>query len=230
MKIQRICISNIPALIWGKESSKLYVHVHGKMSCKEDAAGFAELAEEKGCQTLSFDLPEHGERANADYRCDIWNGMHDLSVIASYAFSSWNHVSLFACSLGAYFSLNTYGNLQFEKCLFQSPILNMDYLIKQMFIWFHITEQKLSDEQEIPTAVDLLRWDYYCYVKNHPIQKWTIPTSILYGGKDNLQSLDVIREFVNTHHCNLTIYQDSEHAFLQDADKKIVRAWLLKNI
>lgn len=72
MEVQNIKINNIPVMIWGKNSDKLYIHVHGKMSCKEYAEDFAKIAETKGYQTLSFDLPEHGERKDMDYRCDIW--------------------------------------------------------------------------------------------------------------------------------------------------------------
>ncbi|WP_066720246.1 alpha/beta hydrolase [Clostridium sp. Marseille-P299] len=230
MKFQRIKINAIPAIIWGEKSDKVYIHVHGKMSCKEHAENFAEIAEKKGYQTLSFDLPEHGERKEVNYRCDIWNGMHDLTVIGDYAFSMWKEVSLFACSLGAYFSLNTYAGRKFMNCLFQSPVLDMEYLIQQMFSWFNVTEEKLCIEKEIPTPVDLLRWDYYQYVKNHPIEKWNIPTSILYGGKDNLQSIEVIQKFVKAHSCKLTISQSSEHSFMQEEDIKIVRTWLEENV
>ena len=95
------------------------------MSDKESAEAFAQIAESKGYQTISFDLPEHGERKNQGYRCDIWNGISDLHQISSYTFANWNFVSLFACSLGAYFSLQAYKNITFEKCLFLSPIVNM---------------------------------------------------------------------------------------------------------
>ena len=230
MKFQRIKINAIPAIIWGEKSDKVYIHVHGKMSCKEHAENFAEIAEKKGYQTLSFDLPEHGERKEVNYRCDIWNGMHDLTVIGDYAFLMWKEVSLFACSLGAYFSLNTYAGRKFMNCLFQSPVLDMEYLIQQMFSWFNVTEEKLCIDKEIPTPVDLLRWDYYQYVKNHPIEKWNIPTSILYGGKDNLQSIEVIQKFVKAHSCKLTISQSSEHSFMQEEDIKIVRTWLEENV
>lgn len=230
MEVKNIKISNIPAIIWGKKSDKIYIHVHGKMSCKEYAEDFAKIAERKGYQTLSFDLPEHGERKESNDRCDIWSGMRDLTVIGDYAFSKWNNVSLFACSLGAYFSLNTYADRNFENCLFQSPVIDMGYLIKQMFGWFNVTEERLRIEKEISTPVDLLRWDYYLYVKKHPIEKWSIPTSILYGGKDNMQSVDVIQDFVKAHDCKLTISQGSDHPFMQDEDVKIVCAWLEENI
>ena len=37
MKTIKININNIPAIIWGKPSDKVYLYVHGKMSCKEVA-------------------------------------------------------------------------------------------------------------------------------------------------------------------------------------------------
>ncbi len=230
MKTQSIKINSIPAIIWGEKSDRIYIHVHGKMSCKEQAENFAEIAEKKGCQTLSFDLPEHGERKGCDYRCDIWNGMHDLTVIGNYAFSRWSRVSLFACSLGAYFSLNTYTDRNFINCLFQSPVIDMEYLIEQMFRWFNVTEEKLCSEKEIPTPVDLLRWDYYQYVKKHAVKKWNVPTSILYGGKDNLQSKEVIQKFANENGCKLAISKDSEHPFMGKEDVHIVRTWLEENV
>ena len=61
MKTQKFMLGDIPAILWGEDSNRVYVHVHGKMSRKEYAENFAAIAETKGYQTLSFDLPEHGE-------------------------------------------------------------------------------------------------------------------------------------------------------------------------
>ena len=130
MTVSKIKISNIPALVWGESSDKVYLCVHGKMSSKESVQELAEIAAQKGYQTISFDLPQHGERINENKRCDIWNGIHDLNLISSYVFSNWSEVSLYACSMGAYFSLNAYNRLNIKKCLFQSPILDMEYLIR----------------------------------------------------------------------------------------------------
>ena len=57
-------ISNIPAVLWGEKSEKVFIAVHGNISNKEDAVIqiLAEEANRKGYQVLSFDLPEHGER------------------------------------------------------------------------------------------------------------------------------------------------------------------------
>ena len=56
MKKQRFMIEEIPALLWGEDSERLYLVVHGKMSCKEEAEGFARIAVARGYQVLSFDL------------------------------------------------------------------------------------------------------------------------------------------------------------------------------
>ena len=65
MNKKQFNIDGIPAILWGKPSEKIYIHVHGKMSRKEYAEQFAKIAENKGYQTLSFDLPEHGERTDS---------------------------------------------------------------------------------------------------------------------------------------------------------------------
>ncbi len=227
MKKQLIRIDNIPAIIWGENSDKVYIHVHGKMCRKEYAEQFAEIAEKKGYQTLSFDLPEHGERSeDHTYRCDIWNGMCDLSTVADFAFARWNDVSLFACSLGAYFSLNTYADKSFTKCLFQSPMIDMEHMIRQMFKWNGVTEEQLQKEKEIATPFEPLRWDYFQYVLEHPVVKWDIPTAILYGGKDNFQTYDIIKSFADKHNCSLKVSDNSEHPFMAEEDFEIVAAWL----
>lgn len=219
-------ISGIPAILWGAPSARIYIHVHGKMSSKEQAEDFAELAAARGFQTLSFDLPQHGERAGETDRCDIWNGTRDLCRVADWVFARWADVSLFACSLGAYFSLHALADRPLRRCLFQSPILDMEYLVRQMMLWFDISEERLQAEEEIDNPVDPLRWDYYQYIKAHPVQAWPIPTAILYGGRDDLQSREVVESFSQKHGCTLTVSEASGHAFMKPGDHEIVRQWI----
>ena len=44
MKKQNMRISGIPAILWGEPSEHVYLHVHGKQSCKELAEEFAQIA------------------------------------------------------------------------------------------------------------------------------------------------------------------------------------------
>ncbi|MDF2510138.1 MAG: alpha/beta superfamily hydrolase [Herbinix sp.] len=223
---EKIYIEYIPTIIWGEKSNKAYIFVHGKMSNKESAEAFAAIAASKGYQTISFDLPEHGERADQDDSCDIINGITDLTHIGDYVFRNWDTVSLFGCSLGAFFSLHAYREKHFENCLFHSPIVNMEYLIQQMFLWFHISEEDLRAQGKIPTPIDTMSWLYYTYVKEHPIVKWTSPTHILYGAMDNLQSRKIIDDFCDKFNCQLTVSENSEHPFMEECDKTIVEAWM----
>ena len=225
MQQQKLTIHGIPAILWGAPSDKVFLHVHGKMSRKEYAESFALLAQQRGWQTLSFDLPEHGERTDSA-RLDVWNGIRELGILADYAFGGWARVGLFACSLGAYFALNTYADRPFERCLFQSPIVDMQWLVKQMMLWNQVTEERLREEGEIDTPIDPLRWDYYQYILQHPVKRWPIPTAILYAMQDDLQPYDSIRAFTERFNCALTTAASSSHAFMAPGDDRIVSEWM----
>ncbi len=231
MTKQELTIKGIPSILWGDKSDKIYIYVHGKMSCKEEAQDFAAIASEKGYQVLSFDLPEHGARKNESYACDVWNGVHDLCLIGEFVKQNWGEVNLFACSLGAYFSLMAYKDYPFDNCLFHSPILDMVQLIQNMMKWFNISEEMLKDKQRIPTPMgEILDWEYYCYVKENPVKQWDAPTAILYGSEDNLTDRYVIDEFVKNYEVELTVMQGSEHYFHTEEQLNFARQWLMKYI
>lgn len=223
---EKLLIDGIPAILWGKPSEKVYLYVHGKMSRKEAAESFAILAEEKGYQTLSFDLPQHGDRIDETDRCDIWNGIRDLRKIYIYLAARYDHIALYGCSLGAFFSLHAYKEIAFERALFQSPIIDMVFLVKQMMSWFDITPERLEAEGEIDNPVDPLRWDYYQYIRSHPTDRWLTPTHILFGGKDTMQTAAIMEDFVACHGGSLTFSPESDHPFMAETDREIVLRWL----
>lgn len=231
MKTERITIEGIPAIIWGEKSDSIYIFVHGKMSSKEEAEGFAGKAEQRGYQVLSFDLPEHGERKDEDYPCMVWNGVHDLGVAGNYAQANWKNIYLFGSSLGAYFSLLAYKDMLIMKALFLSPVLDMVRLIQNMMKWFDVSEQELMEKGEIPTPMgETLYWDYYCYAKEHPVDRWDIPTAILYGSEDNLTEREVAEDFAERFKCNLTVLEGSEHWFHTEWQLNAFDKWLDENI
>lgn len=230
MIVEKIYIQNIPVLVWGKKSEKAFIFVHGKMSSKESAADLAEIIDRLGYQTVSFDLPEHGERVEETGRCDIWNGIRDLTSIGDYVFERWSEISLFACSLGAFFSLHAYRARDIKSCLFQSPILDMEYLIRQMMLWFDVSEERLEQEREVDTPIDVLSWEYYQFVKRNPIKKWDTPTHILFGTRDHLQSAQVIHDFAGKFRCVLTEAENREHAFMSEGDDKLIKRWIESSV
>lgn len=68
--------SGIPAALYGAESEKIFLCVHGQFGNKFEAESFARIAVPLGWQVLAVDLPEHGERAgNSSARFDPWHSV-----------------------------------------------------------------------------------------------------------------------------------------------------------
>ncbi|SFD27583.1 alpha/beta hydrolase [Clostridium uliginosum] len=230
---QNLKIENIPTILWGEKSDKLFVVVHGNMSNKADdfIVVFAEEATARGYQVLSFDLPEHGERKAENYPCKVQNCVKDLDTLMRYAKSLSNNIGVFASSMGAYFSLLAYSHEPLKQCLSLSPIVNMEHIINNMMTWFNVSEDRLKSEKEISMPNGhILYWDYYCYVKEHPIATWDKPTSILYGSEDNMCEFDVISGFVQRFYCNLEVMENGEHYFHTEEQLQFFRQWLKKHI
>jgi uncharacterized protein len=233
MRRINLTIEGIPAVRWGEPSDKLFLAIHGARGSKDDAGiiTFAEEAGLKGYQILSFDLPEHGDRKGEDYPCIVQNGVRDLTVIGAYAHTISTQLKLFACSVGAYFSLLAYRDWPLEQCLFLSPIVDMQRIIQNMMGRFNVSEDRLRREKEIETPIGrTLDWDYYGYVKSHPIDAWDKPTAILYGSDDDTSESQVVSEFAERYHCRLRVLEHGEHYFHTDEQLQYFRRWLRESI
>ena len=234
MKIERITINKIPSILWGEKSNKVFIAVHGNMSNKEDSVIkiLAELVVANGYQLLSFDLPEHGERkTDTTYLCKVQNCINDLNQIIEYAKVNYSEINLWACSMGAYFSLLAYRNEDIKQCFLLSPIFNMKSLIENIMLWSTTTENELREKQEIETDFgQTLYWDYYEFVKNNPITNWNKKTYVLYGNKDNIQSKNTIQDFCNKFDCKLSVMENGEHYFHTDEQLEFYKLWLEKLI
>lgn len=230
MKTKHIMINNIPSTIWGENSNKVYIAVHGNMSHKEDEV--IKILSSKVCeigyQVLSFDLPEHGDRkSDVSYLCDVKNCVSDLETIIKYAKTNYSEINLFACSMGAYFSLLSYNDEIIKNSIFLSPIVNMKILIENLMRVSNVNYEKLKQEKIIKTnsGQDLI-FEYYEYVKKHPIEKWNSNTKILYGENDNLQSENLIKDFSKNFNCKLSIMKKGEHFFHTNEQLEFYKNWL----
>lgn len=233
MVIRNLFIENIPAILWGEETDKIMVAVHGNMSSKDDEtiALLAEAAISSGYQVLSFDLPQHGDRKVESTPCKVQNCVHDLGTIMNYARQVSKDVSLFACSMGAYFSLLAYRDVQLRQCLFLSPVVDMGRIIENIMHWFQVSKERLQEEQEIATSAGpTLYWDYYCYVRDNPVVRSQSPTAILYGSEDNLCEFEVVSAFADKFACELEVLEKGEHYFHTPAQLEYYREWLAKHL
>ena len=231
---QDLLIENIPAALWGESGDKIMVAVHGNSSNKADEpiVLLAGEAVPLGYQVLSFDLPEHGERNNEPTLCKVQNCVQEIHRIMDFAARQAGQVSLFACSMGAYFSLLACRDLPVRQSLFLSPIVDMKRLIDNMMTWFDVSPERLRAEQEIalPAIGQTLYWDYYCYVRDNPVTAWESPTAILYGEADNLCEYEVITSFAQRFGCSLTVMKHGEHYFHTPAQLDYYRRWLKQTL
>ena len=230
MKTQKLEISGIPALLYGEESRKVYLYVHGKMGSKEEALAFAEQACPAGYQVLAIDLPEHGERKNGPERLLPWVVVPELQFIDQYARVHWRQVSLRATSIGAWFSMLALQEKALRRALFVSPIVDMEDLIGRMMQQANVTEEQLKAAGEIPTTFgETLSWPYLCWVREHPLN-WHGRTQVLYGDKDALPSRAVIERFRQQSGAHLTIMEDGEHWFHTSVQMAAVQTWEEANL
>ncbi len=74
--------------------------------------------------------------------------MKDLNIIMDYAETLSNNISVFACSMGAYFSLLAYSHKFLKQSLFISPVVNMEAIINNMMTCFGISDDRLEEEKK----------------------------------------------------------------------------------
>ncbi|WP_312941852.1 GNAT family N-acetyltransferase [Oscillibacter sp.] len=230
MTVTNVQIYDIPAVLYGEPSDRVWLFVHGKNGYKEEAEAFAENACLGGAQVLAVDLPEHGERKTAE-GFDPWRVVPELREVMVVLRQRWAHVSLRANSIGAWFSMLAFADTPPEQVLFVSPVVDMKKLIQNMMQWAAVDEARLEKEGKIPTDFgETLSWDYLQYSKAHPIEKWTAPTAILYAGQDNLTDRGTIEAFVRQFGCNLSVMENGEHWFHTPEQLTFLQAWERKQI
>lgn len=229
--MERFEIQGTPVLVYGEPSEKLFLFIHGRNGQKEEAERFAEIACPKGYQVMSFDLPEHGERINEHGTFDPWHAVPEFRTILSEARKRWNHISVRANSIGAYFSMLSFAGEPIDRYLFVSPILDMEQLIGNMMLWSGVTEERLKKEKIIPTNFgETLSWEYLSYVREHRIIAWNVPTSILYGTEDNLTDRKTVDAFAGRFSCELTVMEGGEHWFHTPEQLEVLGRWERESI
>lgn len=231
MKIKKKVIHEIPVLCWGEPSKRIILAFHGDQSHKEDTVieMLAETATTKGYQVWSFDLPEHGERKGQDYPLNPRNVVADARKILSELEQHAASISIFGCSIGAYFGMLACQEWKIDQGFFLSPIVDMQELIENMLRWSDLTPTDLQQRKKIETPFNTLEWAYYQYVVEHPIN-WSIPTKILYGGTDKLTPRPTIEKFAKPAAISLTIFEEGEHFFHSTEQLFFYQTWLEKNL
>lgn len=232
MRAEKLRISGIPSILWGEPSQRWIIAVHGNRSSKIDDCIWilAEEAAARGYQVLSFDLPCHGERVYEQGPCMVWTYLEELETIWQYAEQRAEEISLFGCSMGAYFGLLACRDKPVRHTWFLSPVVDMERMIDGIMEMTGTTAEELREKRVIENHVETLYWDYYCYVKEHPVQIWNSPTSILRGEHDTLVPYESVSAFAERFGCALEEQADGEHWFHTEGQLAYYRRWLRKEM
>ena len=197
-----------------KQTAVLYIH--GKNGSATECEHYKPLFPE--CEVIGLDYQTFTPwEAGADIR----------SAVEKLKFE-YDSVILIANSIGAFFSMNADIDSMVKKAYFISPIVDMERLITDMMTLANVTEDALKEKRIIHTSFgENLSWEYLCYVRKHPI-KWSVPTAILYGSKDNLTSYETIAAFAEKHNVKLTVMKNGEHWFHTKEQMRFLDDWILK--
>lgn len=191
----------------------IVVYIHGKGGNANEAEHYKKFFK---ADVYGFDYKSDNPW---DAKTEFINKFKELS-------DKYNKITLIANSIGAYFSMNSGIDKYVSKAYFISPIVNLERLILDMIKWAGATEQELEEKKIIPVAFgDDLSWDYLQYVRNHKIS-WTVPTDILYGSCDNMQSIDTINEFCSITPTTLTVMGGGEHWLHTKEQMEFLDKWI----
>lgn len=223
-------IENIPTVLYGEPSKSCYLFIHGQGGNKFEAERFAKIATSFGYQVLAIDLPKHGIRVD---KVDFvpWEVEKELKKVMKYAKQNWQKISIRATSIGVYFCLIALKNENIEKCLFVSPLLDMERTITDLMKLANVSQNQLESQKEIKTDFgQTLSWEYYCFACNNPVKPICSDTEILFATNDNIVPFDTVKYFAENNKCNLTLLKGAEHWIHSQNDVKQMEEWEKKHI
>lgn len=194
---------------------KLVLYVHGKGGNAEEANFYINL------------FPDY-DVAGLDYQSQTpWEAVKEFQPKTEKLFQDYDKIILIANSIGAFYSMHALNCFPIEKAYLISPMVNLEKMIINMMSWAGVTEEELKEKENIDTSFgERLSYKYLTWVRNNSI-KWNIPTKILYGEKDNLQSIDIINEFAEKINAQVTVMKNGEHWFHTDEQMKFLSDWIL---
>ena len=142
---EELVLDGIPALRWGRPGGRAVIGVHGRFSNKRDPvmAQCGDVIASRGDQLITFDLPTHGNRQD-DKAFNPMEASPEVRTFARLARSQSTEVSLLANSIGAYFSLCDTPAGTFERAWLISPLLDLEYYIRDMMAEYSVTDEQLE--------------------------------------------------------------------------------------
>ena len=190
------------------------IYVHGMGGSADEAERFVPLFPE--CEVVGF-----------DYKSETpWDAAREFGAAFAEYREKYERVYLIANSIGAFYSMNALSRSDVSKAWFISPIVDMERLILDMMTAAGVTGEELKEKGIIDTGSGpALSWEYLCRVRARKIE-WDVPTSVLYGSKDVLQTRDTVSRFCREHGAKLTVMEGGEHWFHTAEQLRFLDRWI----
>ena len=202
----------------GRSVNGTIVYIHGKGGNAEEADHYKPL------------FPQY-RLVGFDYRSQTpWEAEDEFPAFFESVQKGGEPIAIIANSIGAFFTMHALAHITMEKAWFVSPIVDMEKLIIDMMHWSGVSERELREKGSIDTAFgETLSWEYLTWVREHPIV-WRTPSSILYAGRDHLQSLDTMLGFAKRIGADVTIMEGGEHWLHTDEQMRFLDCWIERSM
>ncbi len=196
---------------------KLVLYLHGKGGSAGESEHYKALF--PGREVLGL-----------DYRGETpWEAGAEIRQAVERLKTEYEEIALAANSIGAWFAMLAGIEGLIRRAYLISPVVDMEKLILGMLRMAAVTEAELEARGRIETGSgETLRWDYLCYVREHPV-RWQVPTAVLYGSGDNLTDKETMAAFCETHGAVLTVMEGGEHWFHTEAQMDFLDRWILQS-
>ena len=212
-KTVEVLIGKMPVTIYGENSEKVLIYVHGQGGQANEVERFADVIENKGFQILAVNLPKHGER-NDDTEFVPWLVVPELKLVSEYVKIHWQRFVICATSIGVWFSLFAFNDIGADKFLFFSPLVDMENMIDNLMTAACVTEARLKKEKVVETEFgQTLSIEYLNWVRNNPVTFVSGRTSILYAENDTVIPFFTVKAFADKYKCKLSVMNGGEHWF-----------------
>ena len=220
IKTEEIFIGSVPVAVYGEDTGRAFLFVHGQGGNKDEAERFAKIAQGFGYQVFGVDLPEHNGRRDGA-RLLPWVVVPELTAVMRYIKSRAKSVSVRANSIGAWFFLLAFAGEDIEKHLLVSPLLDMENMIGGMIRTAGVSEKQLKEKKEIGD----LSWEYLCWVRKNPVRMPGGKISILYAENDEVIPRHTVDAFAGKSGGTLCVMDGGEHWFHTPEQIAFMEQW-----
>lgn len=195
---------------------KAMIYIHGRYETEQAAQKYKD-----NCQGYELYGFKYSDSENAPWLVD-----EHLKELYDSLRGEYEAVGVIGNSIGAYFAMYSLSGRDVEKALFISPLFDVEGNILSIMRYYGLTEAELKARGEVKTKYGrLLSWPYLEFVRKTKLS-WKVPTYILYGENDRLNSRESIERFAAEHSAELSVMPGGEHWFHTEEQLAFLNSWM----